>query len=50
MVTRLFLHIMTIVSLWLMYSSDDTTEFIFSMFFWGFYMRKLYVYETTGGV
>jgi hypothetical protein len=48
MVIRLFLHTMIIVSMWVMYSSDSGIKFIIGMLFWLYYMRKLYIYDTTG--
>jgi hypothetical protein len=47
MVNRLFLHTMIIVSLWVMYSSYGGIRFIIGVLFWLYYMRKLYIYDTT---
>jgi len=47
MVTKFILHMMIIASLWIMYSSDNITEFIVGILFWLYYMRRLYTHNTT---
>ncbi len=45
---KLFYHTMIIVSLYVIYSAKTTFSFMAGILFFLYYLRSLYLYNTTG--
>jgi hypothetical protein len=43
----IWLHFMIILSLWLIYTSSGSLTFYCGIFFWLYYMIRLYVYRES---